>query len=382
MRLHGKTRLGFFPLPLPEAQRLKKCLTSASAFSALDPCVGDGAAFTGLLHDVTAHRYGIEIDANRAEQAQALGSETLQANAMDVRCPPEAVSLLYLNPPYDWEIGESNNQRLELVFLEHSYRWLKAGGVLVFVIPQLRLAKCARLLSEHFTDLRVFRLTEPDCLEYKQIVVLATRLKRHSKVSDAVLLDGVLYLEALATKSELEPLGDNPEVRYEVPASEQIVLTNMGIPLDEVEDLLLESAAYRLAVSVLFLRAYEGVSFAEAVERTKYDLRWKVALGLEMEEVPMQKSALQEFEAKLVLHEMEEPLLKKSIAEARRAGYLKNRKLRVALDTTPILGKGAVKDTYNLLGEGIEMLGRRLAEVEKEEVTAWAEKQVLSRYYW
>jgi hypothetical protein len=142
-----------------------------------------------------------------------------------------------------------------------------------------------------------------------------------------------------------------------------------------------QSVPPSVAVSVLFLRAYEGVSFAEAVERTKYDLRWKVALGLEMEEVPMQKSALQEFEAKLVLHEMEEPLLKKSIAEARRAGYLQNRKLRVALDTTPILGKGAVKDTYNLLGEGIEMLGRRLAEVEKGEVTAWAEKQGLSRYF-
>jgi len=95
----------------------------------------------------------------------------------------------------------------------------------------------------------------------------------------------------------------------------------------------------------------------------------------------MQKSALQEFEAKLVLHEMEEPILQKSIAEARRAGYLQNRKIRVALDTTPILGKGAVKDTYNLLAEGIEMLGRRLAEVEKEEVTAWAEKQGLSRYF-
>ena len=154
-----------------------------------------------LLHGVTAHRYGIEIDANRAEQARALGIETLQANAMDVRCQPEAVSLLYLNPPYDWESGESNNQRLESVFLEHSYRWLKAGGVLLFVIPQLRLAKCARLLSEHFTDLRVFRLTEPACLQYKQIVVLATRRKRHSRVTDAVLLDGVRYLEALATKS-------------------------------------------------------------------------------------------------------------------------------------------------------------------------------------
>ena len=251
MRPHGKAKLGFFPLPVPEAKRLKNWLTLPERFSALDPCVGDGAAFAGLLHGATAHRYGIEIDANRAEQARALGIETLQANAMDVRCPQEAVSLLYLNPPYDWESGESNNQRLELVFLEHSYRWVKAGGVLVFVIPQLRLAKCARLLSEHFADLRVFRLTEPACLEYKQIVVLGTRRKRHSRVTDAVLLDGVRYLEVLATKAELEPLGDTADVRYEVPASESAVLTNMGIPLDEVEDLLLESAAYRQAGRVL-----------------------------------------------------------------------------------------------------------------------------------
>ena len=136
-----------------------------------------------------------------------------------------------------------------------------------------------------------------------------------------------------------------------------------------------------LAISLLLLRAVEGVSFAEAIERSKYDLRWKVALGLEMEEVPMQKSALQEFEAKLVLLEMGEGLLQKSIAEARRAGYLKNRKLRVALDTTPILGKGAVKDTYNLLAEGIEQLACRLAEVEGERGAAWAERQGFSRYF-
>ena len=115
MRLHGKTKLGFFPLPAAEATRLKNCLAFASEFSALDPCVGDGVAFCHLLQGVTAYRYGVEIDANRAEQAKALGIETLQANAMDVRCPAEAVSLLYLNPPYDWECGEGNNQRLELV---------------------------------------------------------------------------------------------------------------------------------------------------------------------------------------------------------------------------------------------------------------------------
>ncbi len=121
----------------------------------------------------------------------------MQADTMDVRCPPEAVSLLYLNPPCDSKAGESNNQRLESVFLEHTYRWLKVGGVLLFVIPQLRLAKCARLLSEQFVDLRALRLTEPTCLQFNQIVVLATRRRRHARLSDASMLEGVRYLERL-----------------------------------------------------------------------------------------------------------------------------------------------------------------------------------------
>jgi Uncharacterised methyltransferase family (DUF6094) len=122
VRPQGQTKLGFFPLPIAEAKRLKNWLTFPERCSVLDPCVGDGVAFTHLFHGVSAHRYGIEIDANRAEQARALGIETMQANTTDVRCQAEVVSLLYLNPPYDWESGESNNQRLELVFLEHSYR--------------------------------------------------------------------------------------------------------------------------------------------------------------------------------------------------------------------------------------------------------------------
>src|SRR5947199_4980481 len=136
-----------------------------------------------------------------------------------------------------------------------------------------------------------------------------------------------------------------------------------------------------LAVSILFLRAYEGVSFVEAIERTKYDLRWKVALGLEMEEVPIQKSALQECQARLVLHEQGEALLKNSIDEARRAGYVTSRKIRVALDTTPTSGRGAVKDTYNLLADGIEKLASRLAEVAGETIARWAETEGSQRYF-
>ena len=251
MRPQGQTKLGFFPLPIAEARRLRNWLAFPGQFSALDPCVGDGVAFSCLLADSGAHRYGIEIDAYRAEHARSLGIETLQANAMDVGCPPESLSLLYLNPPYDWEAGISNNQRLESVFLAHSYRWLKPGGVLVFVIPQLRLAKCARLLAEQFTDLRVFRLTEPESLQYKQIVALASRRKPRARLSDASLLEGTQYLETLAMRGDFNSLGDTPDIKYEIPSSGPTVLTNAGIPLDEIEDLLFDSAAYRQAARVI-----------------------------------------------------------------------------------------------------------------------------------
>src|SRR5258708_3622536 len=93
MRPHGQTKLGFFPLPIAEAKRLKNWLNFPERFSALDPCVGEGVAFGHLLQDVACNRYGIEVDAHRAEQARVFGIETLQANTMDVRCPAEAVSI-------------------------------------------------------------------------------------------------------------------------------------------------------------------------------------------------------------------------------------------------------------------------------------------------
>lgn len=251
MRPHAKAKLGFFPLPIAEASRLRSCLSFPAEFSAIDPCVGDGAAFAYLLRETPARRYGIEIDANRAEQAKSVGVDTLHADTMDVRCPPESFSLLYLNPPYDREAGPTNNQRLELVFLEHTCRWLKPTGVLILVISQPQLKSCAKILSEYFTDLAVYRLTEPASVQYKQVAVLGSRRKRHQFARDSAFMDSVCRLEMLSAKGGLQSLTDKPATRYEVPPSGAAVLTNSGIPLDEVEDLLLDSAAYRQASRIL-----------------------------------------------------------------------------------------------------------------------------------
>lgn len=251
MRPHAKIKLGFFPLPSAEAMRLRTHLIFPSEFSAVDPCVGDGSAFAHLLKNTAAYCYGIEIDANPFEQARASGIKTVHADTMDVRCPAEGMSLLYLNPPYDLEGGNANNQRLELVFLEHTYRWLKPGGVLIFVVPQRQLRPCARLLAEHFTSFRIYRLTEPACMQFKQTAIFAVRRKRHDRLRDSALLESIGYLESLSEKRDLEILSDAACTCYEIPPSGRAELTNIGIPLDEVDDLLLSSSAYRQAARVL-----------------------------------------------------------------------------------------------------------------------------------
>lgn len=250
MRFQGQAKLGFFPLPSSEAVRLRRWLIVPEQFSALDPCVGNGVAFTTLLESSHALRYGIEIDAHRSEQARNLGIDVLHANTLDVRCTAESVSLIYLNPPYDWEYGEGKNERLELIFLQHTYRWLNCEGVLVFVIPQPRIQPCARLLAEHFRDIRVYRLTAPESVRFKQVAILAVRRKRHDRPRDSALTEAVRYLERVAVQDQIAELGDVPEVAYQVPSSGPLQLTNTGLPLDQIEDLLLQSAAYRQAARV------------------------------------------------------------------------------------------------------------------------------------
>jgi Transposase DDE domain len=72
----------------------------------------------------------------------------------------------------------------------------------------------------------------------------------------------------------------------------------------------------------------------------------------------------------------------RSLEMARRRGFLKReRKLKVALDTTNVLGSGAVKDTYNLLADGIAMLARELARLAGRRPQEWAGENGLSRYF-
>ena len=141
-----------------------------------------------------------------------------------------------------------------------------------------------------------------------------------------------------------------------------------------------DSVPPSLLATALLLQSHDKVSDAEAKARADFDLRWKVALGIEAEDRPFAKSTLQVFRAQLILHGKVREVFESSLRLARESGCLKGRGMRVALDTTNILGRGAVKDTCNLLADGIVKLLRALAAVEQAPVRAWAQAREYERY--
>jgi hypothetical protein len=247
----ARLKMGYYPLPASDAEVLCELLHFPEHSSAIDPCVGTGAALETITHGATVDRHGVELDTERAEQAVRSGIRTIQGNAFDAHAKVESFSILYLNPPYDSEINLTGNRRLERLFLEHCYRWLVPRGVLIFVIPYDQVSDCASLLSDNFSRLTVLRLGDPEARRFRQVVVLGERKhlrgaaieENRRRLRTMVPRDGYEMLPELAADA-VEP--------YKVPASVEATLLYRGLPYNEIEDLLPSSAAWKQVAPVLF----------------------------------------------------------------------------------------------------------------------------------
>jgi len=110
-----------------------------------------------------------------------------------------------------------------------------------------------------------------------------------------------------------------------------------------------------LMAMALILQAYLGTSDAEAVELTVVDLRWQMVLGrLGCEEPAFAQGSIVNFRERLIATEMDRRLLERTVAFARETQAFDWKKLpkrlRVAIDSSPLEGAGRVEDTINLLG--------------------------------
>ncbi len=250
MRNVARLKLGYYPLPEAEGVKLRSLLSFGGRASVIDPCVGQGTALELVTSDTSVRCYGVELDAERARIASSKGIEIIQGNTFDAIAKPESFSLLYLNPPYDSEIGTIANRRMEAVFLEHTYRWLRMDGVLILVIPFERLHDCTGILSSHFTSLNVFRMTDPDSVQYRQIAVFGVRrdVRGLAVENNKRQLNSIGLYGSFLELAELQPGVCAP---YSVPASGEAMLNYRGLPYDILEDLLPLSGAWRQAAPLL-----------------------------------------------------------------------------------------------------------------------------------
>jgi hypothetical protein len=130
---------------------------------------------------------------------------------------------------------------------------------------------------------------------------------------------------------------------------------------------------------MMVLKEYDQVSDEEATARTAFDLRWAAVLRRHAGQPLCAKSTFQLFRTHLVIHDAVQTIFRKSIEEAKKSGLLKGT-LKAAIDTKPILGRGAVKDTYNLLGEAISLLARQLAKEQRQSEDDYLQEAGLDRY--
>lgn len=114
-----------------------------------------------------------------------------------------------------------------------------------------------------------------------------------------------------------------------------------------------------LMSGALLLQFHDDVSDGEAVERTLYDLRWKVALDLPLDFPGFDPSSLSVYRQRLLENGQERYAFDRFVAVGREAGFIPD-KVTLLTDTTWVKGAGAVQDTYTLLRKGVRKLLRTL----------------------
>lgn len=95
----------------------------------------------------------------------------------------------------------------------------------------------------------------------------------------------------------------------------------------------------RLALATV-LQAYTGVSDDEAMEAMVMDRRWQLVLDcLEANEPPFSKCTLVSFRKALIERDLDRRLIEQTVEIARRKGGFSSRRLRGALDSSPLWGR-------------------------------------------
>lgn len=101
-------------------------------------------------------------------------------------------------------------------------------------------------------------------------------------------------------------------------------------------------------VRALLCATHDRTSDAETSRRTRVDLDWKAAMGVDDDFAGIGATTFSLFRARLVVRDADQSLFAATVAKAVDTGVLAG-SLTAIVDSSPVRGAGAVADTYELL---------------------------------
>lgn len=125
----------------------------------------------------------------------------------------------------------------------------------------------------------------------------------------------------------------------------------------------------------LLLAVKDGTSDRESARRSRVDLDWKHALGVPSDFPGIGATTFSLFRARVVLHHADQALFRKTVRKAVEKGLFP-RKIMALIDSSPVLGAGAVQDTYELVRSAI----RKVVEAAGEASLSKKLSRQLRRY--
>jgi len=145
-----------------------------------------------------------------------------------------------------------------------------------------------------------------------------------------------------------------PELRKRRPELEKMYCADNGRPAEEPVRML----------AALILQFMERMPDRQAAEACSFDLRWKLALGMDADEPAFHPTSLVKFRERLLAHGLERLGFESVLEQMSAAGYFAKRN-RQRLDSTHIIGLVSHMSRLDCVREAFRLALEELAQNEK-----------------
>lgn len=223
--LANDAKLGAYYTDVSHCERLGQLFSwPEEEVCILEPSIGDGVAVETVTRNCPNRTiFAVELNKETAEQTKQREEVKYLLNEdflNGIKVSHKSFSFCFANPPYGVDQGEGK-ERLEKLFLEKIWAYMKDGGILALVIPYYVLTdpKVLKSYRSRYNPLYVAKFDDDVYKQFKQIVIIGQKrhcLGRLIKEGDDAFEK---YISSVENLAYLPKMGAELKKKIPVPAS-------------------------------------------------------------------------------------------------------------------------------------------------------------------